>query len=411
MSSLTDFCREVSPQRGRTGSGMPAANWSDAMRMKALDGWRGIGALAVCFIHLQLNGYLTTAPSLDSWTLAVDFFFVLSGFVIARVYADELADGERVAVFVVRRLGRLWPLHLSMLALFVVVELAKLALQRETGFSPEHAAFVGARNPSDILPIALFLQTARLGPELTWNFPSWSISAEIWTYAVFALVAFRTAGNPGRRAAVAGAIALVAWLVLVVDITGRGMISTDVFGIVRCLLGFFSGVVAEHLHRRGSFRALAGGRAEIPTALAGVALVWATASLPEARYFAPVVFLALVFAHADDRGPLSRFMATSPVQWLGRLSYSIYLTHLFLVAYVVPRLSQTVDRLLPGETMLREGVVAALYIALVMAFSLATWRFIELPGQRFAAAIAGRIRQSQTLSSKYSRSQLEMTRL
>jgi len=381
------------------------------MRMKALDGWRGIGALAVCFIHLQLNGYLTTAPSLDSWTLAVDFFFVLSGFVIARVYADELADGERVAVFVVRRLGRLWPLHLTMLALFVVVELAKLALQRETGFSPEHAAFAGARNPADILPIALFLQTARLGPELTWNFPSWSISAEIWTYAVFALVAVTTVGNPGRRAAVAGAIALLAWLVLVVDITGRGMISTDLFGIVRCLLGFFSGVVAEHLHRRGSFRALAGGRAEIPAALTGVALVWATAWLPEARYFAPVVFLALVFAHADDRGPLSRCMATWPMQWLGRLSYSIYLTHLFLVAYVVPRLSQTVDRLTAGDAMLREGLVAAIYIALVMAFSLTTWRFIELPGQRLAAAIAGRIRQPQTLSSKYSRSQLEMTRL
>lgn len=381
------------------------------MRMKALDGWRGIGALAVCFIHLQLNGYLTSAPSLDSWTLAVDFFFVLSGFVIARVYADELTDGERVAVFVVRRLGRLWPLHLSMLALFIVVELAKLALQRETGFSSEHAAFATARNPSDILPIALFLQTARLGPELTWNFPSWSISAEIWTYAVFALVALRTAGHPGRRAAMAGAIALAAWLVLVADITGRGMISTDVFGIVRCMLGFFSGVLAEWLHRRGTFRALADGRAEIPTALAGVVLVWVTASLAEARYAAPVVFLALVFAHASDRGPLSRFMATSPVQWLGRLSYSIYLTHLFLVAYLVPRLSQTIDRLVPGDVTLREGIVATIYIALVMAFSLATWRFIELPGQRLAATIAGRIRRPQTLSSKYSRSQLEMTRL
>ncbi len=381
------------------------------MRMKALDGWRGTGALAVCFIHLQLNGYLTSAPSLDSWTLAVDFFFVLSGFVMARIYADELADGERVAVFVVRRLGRLWPLHVSMLAMFVAVEIAKLALARETGFSSEHAAFAAARNPADILPIALFLQTARLGPELTWNFPSWSISAEIWTYAVFALVALRTAGHPGRRAAVAGAIAVAAWLVLFVDITGRGMISTDVFGIVRCLLGFFSGVVAEWLHRRGTFRALADGRAEIPTALIGIALIWATASLPEARYAAPVVFLALVFAHAGDRGPLSRFLATSPMQWLGRLSYSIYLTHLFLVAYVVPRLSQTVDRLFPDAVALREAAVGAIYIALVLVLSTATWRFIELPGQRLAAAIAARIRRPQTLSSRYSRSQLEMTRL
>ena len=117
------------------------------MRMKALDGWRGIGALGVCFIHLQLNGFLTSGPSLDSWILAVDFFFVLSGFVMARVYADDLVDGGRVAMFAVRRLGRLWPLHIFMLALFIAVELAKLALQRETGFSSEHAAFTGPRNP------------------------------------------------------------------------------------------------------------------------------------------------------------------------------------------------------------------------------------------------------------------------
>ncbi len=381
------------------------------MRMKALDGWRGVGALAVCFIHLQLNGYLTSVPSLDSWTLAVDFFFVLSGFVMARVYADELIDRSSVAVFAVRRLGRLWPLHLTMLVLFIAVELAKLALVRETGFSSEHAAFDAARNPSDILPIALFLQTVRLGPELTWNFPSWSISAEIWTYALFALVAVFTAGNAARRTMVALVLALVAWVVLFVDFTGRGMISTDVFGIVRCILGFFSGVVAEWLHRRGSFRTLADGRAEIPAALAGVGLVWATAYLPGARYAAPLVFLVLVFAHASDGGLISRFMATWPAQWLGRLSYSVYLTHLFLVAYLVPRLSQSIDVLVPGEVALRESIVAGIYIALVMAMSLVTWRFIELPGQRLAATLAGRIGNRQTLSSKYSRSQLEMTRL
>ena len=77
----------------------------------------------------------------------------------------------------------------------------------------------------------------------------------------------------------------------------------------------------------------------------------------------------------------------------------------------MPRLSQTIDGLVSGNVMLREAIVAAIYIALVMAFSLATWRFVELPGQRLVASIAARISRSQTLSSKYSRSQLEITRL
>ena len=67
------------------------------------------------------------------------------------------------------------------------------------------------------------------------------------------------------------------------------------------------------------------------------------------------------------------------------------------------------DRLLPGDLALREAAVAAVYIALVLAMSAVTRRFIELPGQRLASAIVARRRQ--TLSSRYSRSQLDMTRL
>lgn len=380
------------------------------MRMRALDGWRGFASVGVCLIHLQLNGYLTSAPSLDSWTMAVDFFFVLSGFVMARVYADGLVDDASASRFIVRRLGRLWPLHVTMLALFVVVECLKLGLAGETGFASEHAAFGPARVPSDILPIALFLQTARVGPGLTWNFPSWSISAEVWTYAVFALVALRTAGSPSRRALFAGTIALAVWLALAFG-NGRGMISTDIYGIGRCFLGFFTGVLAEWLHRTGSVRTLASGRAELPTALVASLLLYAVADAPSLRFVAPFVFMTLVIAHAEDRGPLSRLLSGRPMQWLGQLSYSIYLSHLFVAAYVVPRLSQMIDRVMPDALAAREVLVAAIYLGLVLGLSSLTWRYIEQPGQRVAARIAANLGRRQTLSSRYSRSQLDMTRL
>lgn len=380
------------------------------MRMRALDGWRGFASIGVCLLHLQLNGYLTSAPSLDSWTMAVDFFFVLSGFVMARVYADGLVDDDSATRFIVRRIGRLWPLHVSMLALFVLVECLKLGLIGEAGFTSQNAAFGPARAPSDILPIAMFLQTARVGPELTWNFPSWSISAEVWTYAVFALVSLRTAGDPVRRALYAGTIALAAWLALAYG-NGRGMISTDIYGIVRCFLGFFTGVFAEWLHRRGSVSTLADGRAELSTALVAAMLLYAVVDAPALRFLAPVVFMVLVIAHAEDRGPLSRLMSTRPMQWLGQLSYSIYLSHLFVAAYVVPRLSQRIDLLMPNAVATREVLVAVIYLGIVLGLSSLTWRYIEQPGQRVAARIAASLGRGQTLSSRYSRSQLDMTRL
>ncbi len=135
------------------------------------------------------------------------------------------------------------------------------------------------------------------------------------------------------------------------------------------------------------------------------------ADAPLLRFLAPVVFMALVIAHAEDRGPLSSLMSSRPLQWLGQLSYSIYLSHLFVVAYVVPRLSLKVDRFLPNAL-----AGASLWSRRSISVSFSCCR--PLPGatsncrgsawrQRIAASIGRR----QTLSSRYSRSQLEMTRL
>ena len=89
---------------------MVTAN-AERPRFVALDSWRGIAALAVAFRHI--NG---TAPFLNgqfhgNLRLAVDFFFVLSGFVIAMSYGERLAQGFSFLRFMVLRWGRVWPLH------------------------------------------------------------------------------------------------------------------------------------------------------------------------------------------------------------------------------------------------------------------------------------------------------------
>src|SRR5690606_39856368 len=57
--------------------------------------------------------------------LFVDYFFVLSGFVIAHAYAGRLATARDGRRFMVRRLGRVWPLHVLVLAAFIGLELAR----------------------------------------------------------------------------------------------------------------------------------------------------------------------------------------------------------------------------------------------------------------------------------------------
>src|SRR2546430_1942703 len=98
-------------------------------RFGVLDSWRGIAACLVALFHLDAYSHLDGVPFLRTSWLFVDFFFVLSGFVIAANYQQRLLDGFGVGRFLLLRLGRLYPLHFTMLALFVGVELLR-ALHR-----------------------------------------------------------------------------------------------------------------------------------------------------------------------------------------------------------------------------------------------------------------------------------------
>jgi peptidoglycan/LPS O-acetylase OafA/YrhL len=78
-------------------------------RFHTLDGMRGIAAIVVMFIHcLHLDG---NYPGwLQNAFIAVDFFFILSGFVVYHAYAEKLKQGMQFRDYVARRVGRLYPL-------------------------------------------------------------------------------------------------------------------------------------------------------------------------------------------------------------------------------------------------------------------------------------------------------------
>ena len=91
-------------------------------RFEALDSWRGICACLVAVFHFHAYGFLYTSPFLRNFYLFVDFFFVLSGFVIAWNYADKLTSVQALKGFMILRAGRLYPLHLVTLAALLLVQ-------------------------------------------------------------------------------------------------------------------------------------------------------------------------------------------------------------------------------------------------------------------------------------------------
>src|SRR5258708_10033057 len=99
---------------------------ANTQRFVVLDSWRGIAACLVALFHLDAYSHLYGVPFLRNSWLFVDFFFVLSGFVIATNYQQRLLDGFGIGRFLLLLLGRLYPLQFTMMEPFIAFEALKV---------------------------------------------------------------------------------------------------------------------------------------------------------------------------------------------------------------------------------------------------------------------------------------------
>ena len=116
----------------------------------------------------------------------VDFFFVLSGFVIAFNYIDRIYSLPELLTFQKKRFWRLYPLHLITLFLFVGIEIAKYIVEIQYGLVANNQAF--SQNNFTSFLANIFLVQNLLITDPTFNTVSWSISSEFYTYTLFALL-------------------------------------------------------------------------------------------------------------------------------------------------------------------------------------------------------------------------------
>ncbi len=378
-------------------------------RFQALDAWRGICAILVVLFHFC---FLFQTPFMDDRLIAnaylfVDFFFVLSGFVVAHAYGPRLVSGAAWAAFVVRRFGRLWPLHAAMLGAFIVfIGLINLV--------PHPQRFDLSGIPGEFslmaIPIHLFLLNAVNLHGMAWNAPSWSIGAEFYTYLLFGAVCVLTA----RRLPLAAlALALVGISVLAA-VSPTYMNSTADFGLFRCVAGFFLGVAAHDLHSRmGDISLPAATLWEIGAVALVVAFVTHAGSGPDnvavLSLAAPLVFAAAVLVFAREQGTVSRLLRARPLAALGKWSYSIYMTHqLVLVATIIAVWSMgAVEKRLSVEghekTLYDLGgtvpnlMLLAAVLCTVLAISAFTYSRIEEPARRAFNHLAARMERGQAV--------------
>ena len=103
-------------------------------KLKSLESLRGLAAVGVVFFHFRMHSSFDNRFVQDLW-LMVDFFFVLSGFVMTLAYADRLANRRQFFEFAKKRFFRLYPLHILVLLAWVALEFSTLLAVNHLGYA------------------------------------------------------------------------------------------------------------------------------------------------------------------------------------------------------------------------------------------------------------------------------------
>jgi peptidoglycan/LPS O-acetylase OafA/YrhL len=347
--------------------------------LKALTSLRFWAALWVVLFHYRpyLGAEAVGWGVLGKGYLAVDFFFMLSGFILAHVYRGQLRAGTYShGGFVLKRIARIYPMHIVTLAAFVALGL----LAPRIGLSLDHPERYDLR----LLPPAILLVHAWMGTGEQFNFPSWSISAEFFAYLCFPLVMF-FARWPRAMLAM-GIAAVFGWYLLAIPAAGGVSTHVGDWQIMRIMPEFLLGAALREVLNGLSVPVL---RMKYATyAMLAIVLALAAFNAPDWEMLIALAMLLVAGAErarAGVAGVLERPFHT----YLGDISYALYMVHI-IVAMAFFKLADALVGRAQHVSAESLAVGAVAVMAAIVAAAISD-RIIERPGRRLISGL-GKLR-------------------
>lgn len=330
-----------------------------------IDGLRAIAVLSVLLFHLDIG-------AVPGGYVGVDIFFVISGFLIGRGVATDLAAGRfSIATFYVHRIKRIFPALFAMLGAVVVLGWFLLLPgdYRSLG-SSALATTLFAGNVFFARETGYFGINAAEAPLLH----TWSLAVEEQYYIAFPLLMmglWRWCGGR-RQFAILLVLALASFVASVVAV--RTAPSTAFYFTPFRAWELLAGALL-------AVGALPDFKTKLLSSTAGIAalaiLCWpiigftAATEFPGANALYPVIGAMLLIHSGGTASPVSRLLATPLPVFIGRISYSLYLWHWPLIVFWKYRHGATL------QPLDQFGIAA---MSIVVAFL--SWRFIEQPARR-----------------------------
>jgi peptidoglycan/LPS O-acetylase OafA/YrhL len=342
--------------------------------LPALTGVRGFAAVLVVLHHLDeewttlFPSWATMRPITEKGGYAVDFFFLLSGFILCHAQSSK---GRNFGVkeyksFLWLRIARVYPVHLiTLLALIAMVFTARFAGVRMEGDYP-----IGGL-PAH-LSMTHYFPFVEAGQ---WNYPSWSISAEWFAYLFVFPVGWWLLQKTLRPLPLLAGSALLMFVWSCAHHFEQNPSST--LGVIRVICGFLAGTLLYGIYRQSAL---------VLTTISNLAVFWAITTSALAFFLTDgflchaiiliICFPALLLSLSQKSNSLSRFFSTKAMVWLGSISYGLYMSH-----GIVEKILKVIvnpDKFAASSLAVRSGVLA-LNVTAILAAAIFLYYCVETP--------------------------------
>lgn len=354
------------PSIGGHAAAIDTGNAASRQHFVALDGLRGLAALAVVIYHRR---WFFDGPVIDHAFLAVDFFFILSGFVIAFAY-DQRLRGAAMSFpqFLRVRVIRLWPL---------IVIGALLGCWAAVAHALGEHWMGGVAKALIALPLAILLLPAPpilASAPFAINQPSWSLLYEVIANLFYAALAPRLTNRLLAIMVVVSGVLLAAIVMLTrVNLGFSWPWWALVLALPRVMFPFLFGILLHRWHAAGRLP-----RIGLPVWMLALVLlaVLMVPSLPRQwnllfQLTAVFVIFPLIVVSGSQREPTGVWVPMA--KFSAELSYPVYILHAPMLALMEPYVAQ-----LPVGKSLQ----LAIMVAVIVPVAFLTGRHVDLPLRR-----------------------------